>query len=235
MPRKYAAAIKKGGNTIIRLAKRYKRHRRIRMRRSLNPLPNTQVVKLNYFQHVPLAGGALGVPGTYAFRANSLFDPDYTGAGHQPLHRDRYASLYQHYTVLGSRIKATFVSGDTAYAAVVCGVKLDDNATLGTDISTILEHGSPNTKWKWFPYTGYGAGKATVALNYSPKKFFGIKDVRDNRDTVGAAMGSNPNEDAYFNLFIGHSDETTVIQDHEVLVMIQYIVMFSEPIDAAAS
>jgi len=34
------------------------------------------------------------------FRMNSIFDPDYTGTGHQPFFRDMWASQYDYYTVI---------------------------------------------------------------------------------------------------------------------------------------
>jgi len=36
---------------------------------------------------------------TYIFRLNSLFDPDYTGGGHQPMGHDELATLYDNYQV----------------------------------------------------------------------------------------------------------------------------------------
>jgi hypothetical protein len=41
----------------------------------------------------------------YQFRLNSLFDPDLTSAGHQPLGRDQWALLYNSYVVLSVRIR----------------------------------------------------------------------------------------------------------------------------------
>ena len=39
---------------------------------------------------------------------NSLFDPDFTGTGHQPYYFDQFATIYQRYTVIGSKLTATF-------------------------------------------------------------------------------------------------------------------------------
>nr|QKI29027.1 Cap [Kummerowia striata CRESS virus] len=37
------------------------------------------------------------------FRANSIYDPDYTGSGHQPYFRDTWASMYDYYSVLACK------------------------------------------------------------------------------------------------------------------------------------
>lgn len=62
---------------------------------------NTYTVKLTYadnFHHDVIQNGSAG--GTQFFRMNSIFDPDQTGTGHQPIMRDLWASQYDYYAVL---------------------------------------------------------------------------------------------------------------------------------------
>lgn len=62
---------------------------------------NTYTVKLTYadnFHHIIAQNGTAG--GTQFFRMNSIFDPDQTGVGHQPIMRDLWASQYDYYAVL---------------------------------------------------------------------------------------------------------------------------------------
>lgn len=42
-----------------------------------------------------------------AFSMNSIWDPDVTGGGHQPMMRDLWASMYDYYAVLACRYKIT--------------------------------------------------------------------------------------------------------------------------------
>jgi len=75
------------------------------------PLAMRQIVKLRYAEDVNISAGiALG---SYDFRANSIFDPNLTGIGHQPLGHDQWAVFYDHYVVLGARIKVTLTQAAT--------------------------------------------------------------------------------------------------------------------------
>jgi len=239
MPRKYQRARKVGGNTIIRLSKRYKKRSR-RLRRyalTSNPHPLSRVVKLRYAQQITITHGALGIPGVYTFRANSLFDPDYTGVGHQPLFRDQFSALYNHYVVLGAKITARFAPNtDTNAVGAIVGIKLDDNHDIPITIFNIIENGSSTTRYKMLSMSNQvGKGFATVTKFFSAKKFFGVKDVKDNKQDLGAYVGNNPTDDAYFNLFFGSLDGETVLEDLPVAVTIEYIVHYSEPSDHASS
>lgn len=54
------------------------------------------------------------------FRLNSLFDPDYTNVGHQPLYYDQLApTLYQFYRVLWCDVNLRFVNTTTAPTTVI--------------------------------------------------------------------------------------------------------------------
>lgn len=59
--------------------------------------------QLVYYDTYQMATTALA-PQFQVFRPNSMFDPDLTNVGHQPLYRDQIAAIYQNYRVL----KATF-------------------------------------------------------------------------------------------------------------------------------
>jgi hypothetical protein len=45
---------------------------------------------------------AVGAGVQYA--SNSIFDPNLTATGHQPLSHDQWSQFYQHYLVMGSKI-----------------------------------------------------------------------------------------------------------------------------------
>jgi len=77
----------------------------IKPRIPLNGVQNTEIVKMRYVTKLQLISSSGATH--YNFRANSCYDPDYDGAGHQPMGFDQMALKYNHYQVLGSRIKVT--------------------------------------------------------------------------------------------------------------------------------
>ena len=46
----------------------------------------------------------------YVYSANGLYDPDITGAGHQPMSFDQLIGMYEHYTVQSGKITVNFVN-----------------------------------------------------------------------------------------------------------------------------
>lgn len=53
-------------------------------------------LKYHTRNNIALSGG---IPNDFIFRLNSLFDPEYTLAGHQPLYFDQLAAIYSKYRV----------------------------------------------------------------------------------------------------------------------------------------
>lgn len=210
----------------FRRNKRRRRSRRKRFTRLVNITPATKTIKLRYVDQFNL-DGPTGVNSVRVFRANSIFDPDYTGTGHQPLGRDQWSVFYDHYCVLGAKITAKFVStGSTASTdACMVGILLKDNSTTIVSPTTIMEQ----TNSGYAVLTNSNASQTkTIRKGYSARKFFNLKDVKDNRALVGAQFGSTPPEDAYFHVYqtpLSPSDDARPIR---VIVTIEYIVNLSE-------
>lgn len=191
-----------------------------------NVVPDKKVCKLRYVQTIPL-DPSVQTASNWVFRANSLFDPDYTGTGHQPLGFDEMALFYDHYIVIGSKITAKFISigsGSTTNCCMV-GVRLNDSSTVTASYQTVMEQA--NNRYKFLSNSG-ALQSQTCTKTYSPRKFFGIKDINDNRSLLGASMSANPNEDAMFHVYAAPFDTATNPAALNVLVTIEYIAVFSE-------
>ncbi len=189
----------------------------------------SQVVKLRYCDSFTLDAGT-NTTVNHVFSCNDLYDPNVSGTGHQPMGFDQWANFYDHYTVIGAKIRATFQSNTAVGAdAGIVGILLKDNTTeiTGTS-SSIMEQGLAT----WRNYAPTGQGKPTTMYKgFAPKKFFGIQDIKDNKTHIGAnfATIAGPTEQAYFHVF--QAGLTTTTNPGAILcnVQIDYIVILTEP------
>lgn len=145
------------------------------------------------------------------FRLNSLFDPDLTGAGHQPYLRDTMAALYNVYCVYGTRIEFTAASSDTACSVAVAMAPTPDSAAPG-NISLMAERSGE-----------------TWALTYDKpvkvKRWFDIGEILGQSkqtimhdDVYSAPAASNPGQSAYLNLGFQNYNSTAVVVNVTVLL-----------------
>lgn len=154
--------------------------------------------------------------GTYVFSANGLYDPNTTGTGHQPLYFDQLAAVYNHYTVLKSRIKVTF----NTIIPFMLSIKCDDDATPPSATYVALE--TPNTKGGL--YYAPGTGLPVLRESYDAEKVFG-KGVMAQEDLQGSS-GANPLDGQFYQIQVYEPQLTT--GSMQLLVEIDYDVVWSE-------
>jgi len=83
--------------------------------------PIKLVARLRYSEHLTLTTGAAGIAAVNQFRLNSLFDPNLTGAGHQPLGYDQITPLYNKYKVNAVKVSVIWTTpGSTS--DIICFV-----------------------------------------------------------------------------------------------------------------
>ncbi len=188
-----------------------------------NGFPDKQLVRMRYCDQIQL-DPAIGAVANHVFRANSIFDTDLTGTGYQPYSHDTYQTIYDHYRVVGSRIRVVFMSrgANTSQFAGVCGVRLDDDATLVTNPSQIME----TQKSGWKTFGDIASPSVTLWSNYSAKKFHGAQ--RANSDDTQAQFGANPVELAHFHVWATGQRSTDDAATLDCQVQIDFIVLVSE-------
>lgn len=202
--------------------------------RLLSGFPASIVVKLRYVETGIVLNPTAGGMDQYVFRANSVYDPDFTGLGHQPCGFDEWSSIYASYTVLGSkcRLKATN-TGTLNVTPSFMGVMLS-TASSGvlqySDINNLLEGkltGS-NVQLVGDATSGQFRANNTVTKKFSASRFFGVKNVNDGA-TYSANIGQNPADQAYFCCWTCSPDGTSDPSAMNCTVYIDYIVMFKDP------
>lgn len=186
---------------------------------SLKYLPSKQKVTLRYAQKVSINSVAAGV-GNWNFWANSLYDPDSSGTGHQPRGFDQLISMYDHYQVIGSKI--TISCHTPSNEPCIFGITLQESGVAG---STYLDYLEERPQFTTYTMLGGGQQPHHLSLTYSQKKFFGTGELDDKYQGSASA---NPSDGAIFQIFQTDIDDVTAIGG-DYLVVIDYITIFTEP------
>jgi len=177
-----------------------------------DPFPARQTAILRYSQNISLNADSTNA-NTYVFRANSIFDPDYSGVGHQPYGHDQYNGIYQYYRVKSATI---VVTNSSAGANNNLGVSVRSSAAAILDREQIREV-------KGTRYT-------PLASTSDPNKLVQKWSLSDQVTTDGteAVIGTNPSTVVYFHVWTAPNGSA----DPGVLALsvdISYIVEFWEP------
>jgi len=192
------------------------------------PMPQSLITTLRYTDYFSI-NPPVGSAGTYAFVANGLWDPNFSGTGHQPMGFDQLMTFYNHFEVIGAKLRFSIYPA-AEVTGFNWGVKLDDGGTLASaGIDIVCEHAM--TKYKCHPGGALSNG-FDITCTYSAKKFFG--DKAGDRETWGTSA-ANPVELAYFICFISGITPLQDIGSIPGFVCIEYITKFHEAKDFSPS
>jgi len=161
-----------------------------------------------------------GALSTYGFRWNSIFDPDFSSSGHQPLYRDTYAAIYDHYSVVSARAKITFVNGTTS--VIMAGVVTDDDSSPSSTVDTLCEQ-SHGFHALLTPLSG-SMSRKEFRVNWSCKQVLGIDPFTS--ETYKTAMASNAAEESYLWMWV--IDESGNTSTTTTDIELEYDVLFTE-------
>lgn len=192
------------------------------------PLGNKYKVYTRYVETPILVDNTAGYPQTtnHVFSCNSLYDPYRTGTGHQPLGFDQYMLMFNHYTVIASKIHVYFENEDSSYGALV-GVSIRDRSGTGNDADNLIENG--NVSWKYLSPKGANSATGRVTRGVNISKWMGRPGILSEDDLRGDVT-SNPSEEIYYHVFVS-SLAPAVTNPAQVLVhvRIDYIAVLTEP------
>lgn len=178
-----------------------------------DPLPERLFTKLRYTTAttVAVAGSGSSVFNLTLLSPimqSSLYDPEYTTGGHQPIFYDKLGGFYGKYKVYGMKYKYTLTNIDGTKP--FCLLVDPDNTHVAdtNDYLTVCER--PHTKSRW----GNGvysnrpvviSGYASVARTYGVPK----KDYRADAYYEGD-WNTNPTRMAFLKAYV-HTTDTSVV------------------------
>lgn len=204
-------------------SRKYRRYRQLH-----TPLPKKLLLKQKYYTYIDLNPGIV-TPAFHFFRANSIYDPDQTGVGHQPRGFDQIMPMYTHFTVIKSKITLYPVTEATVTGGVMYAVTLQDNYTgltagAGEGGTNICEY--PKVKFSPLPST-YTHPFKKLKISYTPKKFLSISKPM-SEDTLKGTQSTNPSEDVGFGCYCwaeSSGDPGSV----RFIVYLEYVSVLTEP------
>lgn len=126
-------------------------------------------------QRYSLTESAAGVGTTYVFRLNSLYDPNLTGTGSQPIAYDQWSTLFNRSIVTRCDVSVTFTNTTASYAPIRIGFY------PSTGLSTVP---ADTDAWpaQWGSRTamlgGAGSTIKTLRASYDIHKVLGVTKLR---------------------------------------------------------
>lgn len=178
--------------------------------------PRSQILKLKYVDNIAMTvSGTSGLPAYYTFRTNSLYDPNYTGGGHQPFFRDQLATAYKSYVVYGCYYKVTFLDNGNNKdwkLTVMPTADIGYNPAVYSGFITAEKRGTKSTVMT------YQHGTRTMSGYVSNAQVFGIsKEKYRVTDGYSADFGSDPVDTAYLHFIMQPIDGSISITGRAVI------------------
>lgn len=239
MPRPYKArkfSRKRAKSTSRAVAIRKARARkalvkRMKRRSPIGGFPKSKLVRLRYCQSINLDAGT-GVIAKSNFVANGMYDPWRGGTGHQPSNFDRWMGIYNHFTVIGSKITVQYTPS-TATAVLPChmGVVLSDNGTLTSEVGSVENLLEQPRLARMNKVIGIQTAQypSKITKTFSAKKFFGkpLSSIIGDGTYRGNSSG-DPTELAYYEVFVASvaGNNPGLVQ---LMCTIDYIAVLTEP------
>lgn len=191
------------------------------------PVPERYFTRLRYSELMTFTMNAANVLTSYLFQT-SIFDPDLTSVGHQPLWRDTMATMFNRYRVFGIKYNIAFKNTNVNQLTWAY-IKHSDNSTTETNANTLRERGegksiildSLNGR------TNYTRGYLSIPKAYGISK----KEFYDD-DGFISAIGSSPTKMAYLHLYTLTMHTSAIVHAQ---VDLEYYVEFMDRVDVISS
>jgi len=194
------------------------------------PLAPRLACQMQYVETVSLAG----LPTIdYQWKINSLFDPNFTGTGHQPKGFDQIQELYQRYRVYNTHYKVSWSIPSAGFTNLLVCVVATNEASGFTSFSDATE--TANAQWmaigNGYPLlTGHHL-TGTVDLTKLNGK---TRAAYESDDTTQALRNASPSEILHLHCVAASADGATNVAAY-MTIQLTFDIEWSDPIALAQS
>jgi len=190
--------------------------------RSLGPIPQRFVTHMKYTDTYLLTAQS-----TYLqkWRLNSVYDPDYSGSGHQPYGFDQLSPLFTGYRVFATSYSVVFQSDSTCYGVIVP----INGTTLPTEPSSLTQV-MEMPRAKWALYASGGNAAKLRGKSYLPS-LMGVRVGEYKADNnYSSAVGGNPVLGSTLCIFFSSPNPVSDEMSVTMTVTLTYHVEFISPV-----
>ncbi len=177
----------------------------VQVQRGITPFAAQLIARMRYASTITVVTPNMAnTAGTYSFRLNSLYDPDYSGTGHQPYQYDQLTGIYNNYLVDRCDFKVTFRPDFTTDGIFVgASVFADTDATdssAGLTWSVIKEKAT--TQLRPVATQSNRANYPILRGSIDMARVFGISKpvLQAEPDQYGAVYSANPARTVFLEL-----------------------------------
>lgn len=183
---------------------------------------SSELVQLKYTDTISLSPAASDSTSTnYQFSFNNLYDPDYSGSGHQPMYFDNFSQVWGRYCVRFAKIKCTVIdheintriwNGTAALsnpsgAYKIAIIRDENNSDVPTSMNSLIEQNSRNITWRFVSPSLTGK-LPKLSMKCAPAK---LANVDFNDDTLQSAMNAGPNRNIRGTIVVAPADPLSVV------------------------
>lgn len=163
------------------------------------------------------------------YSCNGMYDPDITGTGHQPMFFDQLTAIYNHYTVLSSKITIQASPRTSNTLPVAVGVYLNDDSSVPySELNSLCENSS--TVWT---FVAPGQPATRITKSFRASEHFGPGVISD--PNLQGTASANPTEQMCYTVFVVAPTGTASTERLDCIVTIEYTAVWQELKEIAAS
>lgn len=185
--------------------------------------------------YTPIADNTLW---TYAYRGNSVYDPDPAIGGSAPRAFNTMAAMYNTYRVRGSRCTIKPIMGGAGYGSTVSGISVNNMGIItlaaSTDSTAYASFTEENIETQTAVMTKnlghiYAIPQQSLSAYKSTKSMYRAIDPKDG--VFSADVSTNPTQEWYWIIGYLTNGGTTAAGTAflPIRVVIDYWVEFSDP------